>query len=163
MIITTRSTQFCCLLHSRSRFDFAFRRALKLLSIVALVIVGFAPQAANADDTTERLRTSVARMNHWLGSGSKAQPWRKILDLNVLDSQAAKGEQADPQTLRDLLGSFDNKHESLQHPVFREVRNSIQAQIEQIDRTRTQELANRPRPGEVRTSGIEESLPPRLR
>ena len=115
---------------------------MKTLTIFALLVAFMAPQGANAEDTTERLRTSVARMNHWLGAGSKAQTWRKTLNLNVLDSQTAKGEQADPQTLRDLLSGFDRKHESLQHPVFREVRNSIRAQIEQIDRTRTQELAD---------------------
>ena len=118
------------------------RAALKVLTFVAVGIAVFAPHSALADDTTQRLRTSVARMNHWLGSGTKAQTWRKILDLNVLDSQTAKGEQGDPQTLRQLLVGFDQKHESLQHPVFREVRNSIQAQINQIDRTRTQELAD---------------------
>lgn len=118
------------------------RTALKVITIVAVGVAFLAPQSARADDTTQRLRTSVARMNHWLGSGSKAQTWRKILSLNVLDSQTAKGEQADPQTLRQLLTGFDQKHKSLLNPVFVEVRNSIQAQIEQIDRTRTQELAD---------------------
>ena len=91
------------------------RTALKVITIVAVGVAFLAPQSARADDTTQRLRTSVARMNHWLGSGSKAQTWRKILSLNVLDSQTAKGEQADPQTLRQLLTGFDQKHKSLQN------------------------------------------------
>lgn len=141
MIITTRITLFRRLQQSPKRLGAVLRRGLTALLVLALLVVAY-PQAANAEDTTERLRTSVARMNHWLGVGSKAQTWRKILNLNVLDSQTAKGEQADPQTLRGLLGGFDQSHKSLQHPVFREVRNSIQAQIEQIDRTRSQELAD---------------------
>ena len=108
--------------------------------LIAILFALLLPRLASATDTTERLRTSVARMNDWLGVGEKAQAWRKLLNLNVLDSQAAKGEQADLTTLRSLLNVFDRDDESLKHPVFQEVRSSIKAQIDQLDRTRSQEL-----------------------
>lgn len=116
--------------------------ALYPVVLLAFALIALVPQSADAQNTTERLRTSVARMNHWLGSGAKAQAWRKALDLNVLDSQAAKGEQADPETLRTLLSLMEKDHPSLKHPVIQEVRSSVKAQIAQIDRTRTQELAD---------------------
>ncbi len=112
----------------------------KVAVLVAVIFALLTPQMAPACDTTERLRTSVARMNDWLGVGEKAQAWRKLLNLNVLDSQAAKGEQADLTTLRSLLNLFDRGDESLKHPVFQEVRSSIMAQIEQLDRIQSQEL-----------------------
>ncbi len=106
----------------------------------AVVFALLIPQAASANDTTQRLRTSVARMNAWLGVGKKAQTWRKILNLNVLDAQSAKGEQADLETLRGLLSGFDQGVASLQNPIFQEVRNAIAAQVDQLDRCLSQEL-----------------------
>ncbi len=114
----------------------------RVTALLVLLLASQIAETAHADDTTQRLRTCVARMNHWLGSGDKAQTWRMLLDLNVLDSQTAKGEQADPQTLSRLLGRFDQKKAAEAHPVFLEVRNAISAQIDQINRTRTQELAD---------------------
>jgi hypothetical protein len=87
--------------------------------LIAILFALLLPRLASATDTTERLRTSVARMNDWLGVGEKAQAWRKLLNLNVLDSQAAKGEQADLTTLRSLLNVFDRDDESLKHQFFK--------------------------------------------
>ena len=105
-----------------------------------LVFLLLIPQNVSAQDTTDRLRTSVARMNSWLGVGEKAQTWRRILNLNVLDSQAAKGEQADVNTLRGLLGRFENNGESVGHPVFQEVKAAITNHVAQLYRVQTQEL-----------------------
>ncbi len=110
----------------------------KLFCLTVFIVSSFAwsnPSIAN--DSTERLRTSVARMNGWLGSGTNARNWRKILDLNVLDSQTAKGEQADTATLRSILARFEQPHSSLQHPVFEEVRSAIREQIAQIEKVQT--------------------------
>jgi len=106
---------------------------------LTLLISCFLPWAgaAHGEDTTERLRTTVARMNQWLGSGPEAQGWRQYLDLNVLDSQTAKGEQADPAVLRSILNRFQYGPANLQEGAFLEVRKSIKAHIEQIERTQT--------------------------
>ena len=118
---------------------FAIRKLALAIVVVAALLV---PQAATASDTTERLQTAVARMNAWLDVGKKAQTWRKVLDLNVLDSQAARGDQADPETLQSLLSGFERGDESLKNPVFQEVASAIRAQIEQINRTRSQSLVD---------------------
>ena len=125
----------------RSAFARVFdAKFLCFVFAVVLLCVDAKPVLSN--DTTERLRTSVARMNQWLGSGSKARSWRKFLELNVLDSQTARGEQANPMTLRSILSRFEHDHESLEHSVFEEVRSAIKAQIEQIEKTQTQELTD---------------------
>ena len=119
-----------------------FTKVLYLAFAVALFCNVHVDTVNAADDTTRRLRTSVARMNHWLGSGAKARTWRKFLNLNVLDSQAAKGEQANPETLRNILARFEQDHDSLDHSVFREVSSAIEAQIKQIETTRTPQFSD---------------------
>ena len=123
--------------------DFAKVTPAKVVCLVISItlIVGDS-RSSFAVDTTDRLRTSVARMNHWLGTGSKARKWRSFLDLNVLESQVAKGEQADPYRLRLILSRFEIDHASLEHPVFEAVRSSLRGQIEQIEQTQTIELSN---------------------
>jgi hypothetical protein len=81
-------------------------------------------------------------MNDWLGTGTKAQLWREYLELNVLDSQAARGEQADPATLQQILQNFSANEESLKHPVFEEVRIALRAQIDQLYKLQTAELSD---------------------
>lgn len=98
--------------------------------------------AAFAQDTTSRLRASVARMNDWLGTGQKAQLWREYLDLNVLDSQSARGEQADPATLQILLNRLQEDQAGLEHGVFAEVRGAVAAQIMQLNKIRSAELVD---------------------
>ena len=94
-----------------------------------------------ASDTTQRLRTAVARLNDWLATGEETQQWRQFLDLNVLDAQVARGPQADRATLSQLLVKLESGHPSLSHPIFEEVRRSIRSHISQIDRSIVGDLA----------------------
>lgn len=139
--------QSTCLAHNMTQLhrqpdSITFQKTVHHPSVLMffLVFLLLIPQNVSAQDTTDRLRTSVARMNSWLGVGEKAQTWRRILNLNVLDSQAAKGEQADVNTLRGLLGRFENNGESVGHPVFQEVKAAITNHVAQLYRVQTQEL-----------------------
>ena len=91
--------------------------------------------SVQADDTTAQLRASVARMNDWLGFGSNARVWRKYLNLNLLDSLSARGEQADAAKLHRVLNRFEGGPSSLKHEIFKNVKDSIGAQIDQLERS----------------------------
>jgi hypothetical protein len=87
-------------------------------------------------DSTTELHAAVQRMNRWLGTGAKAEGWRRYLLLNVLDSQAAKGWHADIETLKELEARFSRDTDGLDHPAFLDVRNAIRNQINQLSRLR---------------------------
>ena len=89
-------------------------------------------QASAAKDTASELQAEVAAMNQWLGSGAKAEGWRRYLHLNILDTQSAKGNQADPNTLQALLYRFSEQREELNHPAFANVRNALQNHLQQL-------------------------------
>ena len=85
-----------------------------------------------AMDTASELQSEVAAMNQWLGTGEKAEGWRRYLHLNILDTQSAKGNQADPNTLQALLYRFSEQREELNHPAFANVRNALQNHLQQL-------------------------------
>lgn len=112
----------------------AFTKAIGL-SIAVLLVLAISPQT-QAEETTTQLRNAVAKMNDWLGFGANARGWREYLDLNLLDSLSARGEQADPAKLRHVLDRFEGGPASVQHRIFKDVQDSIEAQVEQIERVR---------------------------
>ena len=116
---------------SVSRTTYAKAIGLSLFLLSALVTC----PPVQADDTTAQLRASVARMNDWLGFGSNARVWRKYLNLNLLDSLSARGEQADPAKLHGILNRFEGGPSSLKHEIFKSVKDSIGAQIDQLERS----------------------------
>lgn len=122
----------CCLL--------AIANSFRSILIICLLLP--ISQFCHATDSAERLQTSVSRLNHWLGSSPSIRSWRVILDLNSLDSQAAKGPQADPQKLRAILARFESRSSLLQYPVFYDACDSVRKHAEQIERTQSWEFSD---------------------
>ncbi len=85
-----------------------------------------------ASDGTQQLQSAVLRMNARLGSGETADGWRRFLLLNVLETQSAKGEQADIATLQMLHQRFASGTAGLEHPIFSDVRIALENQIRQL-------------------------------
>ena len=96
------------------RFDFLKTCLYRVLLVV--VICCCSTQQSYGWDTASELQFEVATLNSWLGTGSKAEGWRKYLGLNVLDTQAAKGNQADLNALKSLLDRFKSDTDGLDHP-----------------------------------------------
>lgn len=78
-----------------------------------------------AVDSADDLQWSVRRLNTWLGDSKEAIGWRKYLLLNVLESQAGKGHQADYATLSMVRQRFASDAAGVDHPAFVDVRNAI--------------------------------------
>jgi len=112
-----------------------FMIGTKLLAIVTSILLTLSMANFSCADETAQLRSAVSKLNLWLGQGSNAEGWRKFLNLNVLDSQAALGDQADTRTLRTLLVNFRKDTMGLRHPMFVEVARSIENQIVSIEST----------------------------
>ncbi len=128
-----------------------------LFTFITSILLSVSVSSCCCADETAQLRSAAAKLNLWLGQGSKAQGWRKFLNLNVLDSQAALGDQADPWALRSLLAKFRADTMALRHPMFVEVARSIENQILAIESTRSVDLFD---PGSVVDQSITKFRPP---
>ncbi len=99
-----------------------------------------------AFDSSRNLQLSVARLNIQLGSGDVAEGWRKYLQLNRLEAQAAKGLQADLATLVELHRLIDSHPSGHEFQPFADVRLALEDQINTLsqatDRSIEQLLAD---------------------
>ena len=101
---------------------------LVFIGLIFLALFAF-KSSAIASDSTYQLQKSVQALNEGLVQSQHGDGWRRYLRLNVLQTQAAKGEQADLLTLQEIRNRFYAQEESLQHPLFASVRNALDRQI----------------------------------
>ena len=109
--------------------------------LTATFALNFGPKA-HAADAAANLQWSVRRMNSWLGDSSQATGWRKYLLLNVLESQAAKGHQADYRTLSQIRARFASGVAGTDHPVFVDVRRAIDQQLVSLGNSYHGDMSN---------------------
>lgn len=114
------------------------RFILLLLAVLTCSIGSNCFAADSADD----LQWSVRRLNTWLGDSDQAIGWRKFLLLNVLESQAAKGHQADFSTLSQVRDRFASGAAGSDHPAFVDVRNAIDRQLASLRNSYRGDLSN---------------------
>ena len=113
------------MLHRRLHFSIAF--------LFCLFCVGTPVKCCGEGaDTEQDLRAAVARLNSWLGSDDNARRWRKFLNLNVLDAQAALGYDANAAELEGISNRFHSDADGLQHSVFRQTAAAIDAHLNNL-------------------------------
>ena len=106
------------------------RAKIGLLLLVACLLA--CRSAVAAPDPGSELENAVRQMNIWLAGDDQSEGWRRFLMLNVLDTQAAKGAQADLEMLSKVEARFASGAKGLNHPMFRRVHHAIGLQIEQL-------------------------------
>lgn len=111
--------------------------------VIALTGQGRAVEAAEVTShSTVQLRNSVRRLNSWLQSSQYAEGWRKYLSLNVLDTQAAKGDAADLNELTQLLWKFSGGVDGLDRAEFNDVRIALHEHVAMLSRNRNFDLVS---------------------
>ncbi len=95
---------------------------------------------AFASDTGRELQKAVHQLNAWLGHNEKADEWRRVLDLNTLETQSAKGARADVAQLSQILGRLSSNQQALEQSEFNQVRLAIQAHIKSLSGSQNQDL-----------------------
>lgn len=120
----------------------AMKFKLLVAVILALGIWFGAPRPASAQsvDSSESLQLSVRRMNAWLGTGRKAEGWRRALWIGALETQAAKGYAADPVMLGKILRQFEAGYAGLEHPNFQDVRRSLALHLQRLQTAGSSDL-----------------------
>ena len=101
-----------------------------MLGIVMLVLSFH--QAAVASDATQQLQSAVHRLTARLSSDEHEEGWRRYLLLNILETQSAKGEQADLMLLQTIHQRFASDADGLNHPIFADVRKALANQINSL-------------------------------
>ncbi len=87
-----------------------------------------------ASDTARNLQLAVYRMNDWLSTSDQAEGWRRCLNLNLLESQMARGDQADISQLDQLVERFRQPIPGLDHPNFSDVRQALERHRDHLRR-----------------------------
>lgn len=110
---------------------------LSIISLGASVTAGSAQESPvyQTSDTAADLARSVRKLNHWLAGDSQASGWRRFLQLNILDAQAARGNQADLVMLRHVSDRFHSGAHGLDHPRFAEVATALDRHLELLGRS----------------------------
>ena len=86
-------------------------------------------------DSARELQLAVHQLTVFLGTDADAQNWRRLLDLNTLETQAAKGESANVKDLTQVLKRFNADTPGLDQPIFMTVKDALQRQIEHLSKT----------------------------
>lgn len=113
-----------------------------LLAATLFATIFVARSHGQSVDTAETLQLSVRRLDAWLGSGRKAEGWRRALWLAALESQSARGHAADPILLRQVLSQFEAGYAGLEHHQFTETRLAIANHLGQLESGGGQDLAS---------------------
>lgn len=83
-------------------------------------------------DSARELQLAVHQLTIFLGSDTNAQNWRRYLDLNTLETQAAKGDAANVKDLAAVLKRFNTDTPGLDKRAFLEVKYALQRQIHHL-------------------------------
>ena len=121
-----------CTLIKNFRYDLLMNNMLfsRLTLLLFAALLSVSPNTQTfAVDSAEDLQWSVRRLNTWLSGSKEAIGWRKYLMLNILESQAGKGHQADVATLTMVRNRFASGVSGIEHPAFVDVRNAIDRQL----------------------------------
>ena len=101
--------------------------------IVFALLAGQNVSDASAQSTVD-LQNAVYRMNSWLAGSTHAEGWRKYLHLNLLDAQAALGDQADLAALQKVYRRLGSNVDGLDAVEFHDVRIAIQRQMNALSK-----------------------------
>ena len=113
---------------------FKFQNGAIFLAFV-LILFSTASSSVAAKDiagATAHLQNSVRRLSAWLSKSDDASAWRRYLLLNVLETQTAKGDQADVATLMQIRDRFAVDNDELKKPAFNDVKLALDAQISRL-------------------------------
>ncbi len=89
----------------------------------------------------DQIRQATDAMNAWLGEGENGDRWRRFLRIDQLQTQVAKGDEADPVEVLAVLAKFRRESAGLQSEQFVAVREALEAWLEARDASPAQALS----------------------
>jgi hypothetical protein len=95
--------------------------------------------ASRLNAAAGRLRAAMSPLRSLLDRSGSGTNWRKYLDWNELERQAASGEGADIDALARVYRRFDSGSNGLEMPQFAGVRRALGAYLEAVSTARNPE------------------------
>jgi hypothetical protein len=92
-----------------------------LFAVLALALPGMAAAQAPVDE----VRRSVDDLHRWLGEGANGKQWKAFLKSDQLTAELAKGDQADPAVVAEVLAQYASGTAGLDRNHFQAVKNSL--------------------------------------
>jgi hypothetical protein len=113
--------------------------ALLTLNTPSSVLSAARSSAANG---TTQLTHAVNKLNYWMSGSGETEGWRRYLMMNELEAQTGLGSQADLHVLGKIQSRFHSDVPGLKHPVFQNVKNAIDNQIDRLAASRTADISS---------------------
>jgi hypothetical protein len=98
-------------------------RFLALAAVAVINCVTFAQAATQPDDA---VRSALATLDTWLGSGATAEGWSSFLKLPALRAELGKGDQADLAALEAVEKQLQSDTPGLERPRFVALREALE-------------------------------------
>ena len=85
--------------------------------------------SAEADSAAHRrsVQTALNRLHQFVGNQENGRRWKNYLMSSALQAELAKGDDADPQVLADVLEKYSAETPGLEGPRFQAVRDALAA------------------------------------
>ncbi|MEX2186976.1 MAG: hypothetical protein WD875_09295 [Pirellulales bacterium] len=119
---------------------------LKRAAICSLAVAwALSCATAGTAQTVDDARSSLAKLQKWLGRGPNAKAWNEYLRTDQLNAELAKGDQADEVVVYGVLARYSSGQPGLESRPVARVRNALAAwhtKLEPLPESRLPELAN---------------------
>lgn len=121
----------------------AFFSLILTLQLPTLAVENSVPNGAKrlSSVSTQRLQSVLRQLNVSLANHAQAEQLRRDLRLNILESQSARGEQADVLLLSDIHGRFVEVSRKYDQAIFAQVAQAIQQQIDLLQAAQSIDVA----------------------
>ena len=87
---------------------------------------------APAASSVDRLRTDLPEFGRWLATGSTGAAWRTYLEIDRLESELTRANQADPLVLAEILNRFAEGGPESDRPPYLDVRRDIEQWLDHL-------------------------------
>ncbi|MFO0900647.1 MAG: hypothetical protein U0836_24730 [Pirellulales bacterium] len=109
------------------------RRALLLGGLLAVAGLGLSAAArAQGPAPADQVRTALAELNRYLGTGPNAEGWKKYVRASELTAQLERGDQADWNVVSAAADQLNSKMPGLERPPFQKLRQAVAAWAAQL-------------------------------
>src|SRR5262245_39230692 len=112
--------------------------AILLASITFLTSAGLA--RAQTVPTQAEVQSRLDELHRWIGGGDKGARWQKFLKSDLLAAELAKGANASPQVIAEVLAQYESGKPGLEIHRFQSVRQALLAWQAELSRLQPQDL-----------------------
>lgn len=102
------------------------RTQIRFLAVaIALSIACLSSAHAGGEDSTAAVRSALANVESWLGTGPNSEAWAAYLDLAALGAELEKGDQADRAAIASVREKLNSGAAGLEFEPFAKLREAV--------------------------------------